>query len=480
MIAFSAGIAKEKAESPVPYRSGIPALMFAYSASVFFYTAVLKIADAATALGVWYLCWALRFNTDWIPVTKGLPAFELYQRVSLPLVLVTTGMLHVVGAYRADRTQFGFRAIKKLVEGSILSTLVFVATCYFLGERDYSRVFLGLYAALLCVGLVVERALLNSVWRVWLRKGVHKIRVLLVGSGELLDMYVAKLKQYEPYPIEWVGHIPAGEESTLTQVLQSTRPEQVVVSYPENATSAYSSILETLSDELVDVKVLPDFGKYSTFTYLAKDECGVPLLAFNQISAGNSDRAFKRVGDIVGSALFMLVFSPVFVLVALAVRFTSPGPILFSQERLGADGRRFRIYKFRTMRVDAETRTGPVWAVENDPRTTLIGKWLRKTSLDEFPQFWNVLIGEMSLVGPRPERPEFVAQFRKEIPKYMLRHKMKSGITGWAQINGWRGNTSLNERIKHDLYYIGHWSHLFDLKILCLTVFKGFVNRHAY
>jgi exopolysaccharide biosynthesis polyprenyl glycosylphosphotransferase len=454
--------------------------MLGLAQSLFLYTTLIKMADAATALGVWYLCWLLRFHTTWIPVTKGLPEFAFYTRVSLPLVVVVSLMLHVVGAYRSDRIQFGFRALKKVFEASVLGTLVFVATCYFLGERDYSRVFLALYAALLTIGLVVERVVFHLGWRVWLNRGVRRIRILLVGSGELLQMYVEKLKDRQPYPIDWVGHLELGQEHQLSLLLAQTRPDQVVVSYPETASAHYGGILEHLSDELVDVRVLPDFGKYSTFTYTAQDECGVPLLAFNQIAVGSSDRAVKRVGDVLGALAFLIVFSPFYLLIALAVKATSKGPIFFSQERVGADGTRFAIFKFRTMRTDAEKTTGPVWAVENDSRTTPLGKWLRRTSLDETPQFWNVLLGDMSLVGPRPERPEFVEQFRREIPKYMLRHKMKSGITGWAQINGWRGNTSLNERIKHDLYYIGHWSHLFDVKILCLTLTRGFVHRHAY
>jgi exopolysaccharide biosynthesis polyprenyl glycosylphosphotransferase len=206
----------------------------------------------------------------------------------------------------------------------------------------------------------------------------------------------------------------------------------------------------------------------------------MPLLVFNQAPTGASDRVLKRLFDILGSLAFMLVFSPVYLAIAILVRLTSKGPIIYSQLRMGADGRVFTFYKFRSMRIDAESVTGAVWAVKNDDRTTPIGHWLRRTSLDEIPQFFNVLRGDMALVGPRPERPVFVDQFRKEIPKYMLRHRMKSGITGWAQVNGWRGNTSLEQRIKHDLYYIGHWSHRFDLKILCLTVVKGFVHRHAY
>lgn len=484
MIAFFEAIAKKKAAPSgtrkIPGLVVSTATMLGYSQAVFLYTTLLKLADAATALGAWYLCWYFRFHTSWFPVSKGLPEFSYYSRVSVPLIFGVSLLLHVVGAYRSDRIQFGFRAARKLTQGAVLGTLFFVAACYFLEEVDFSRIFLVLYAAVLGLSLILERAFCHFLWRRALGSCVKRIRVLLVGGGDLLAMYVAKIQKRNPYPVEWVGHVKTGEEATLEAVLVQTMPEQVVVSFPENASGRYAQILELLSEELVEVKVLPDFGKYSTFTYHAKDEAGIPLLSFNQAPTGSSDRAIKRLGDILGAAAFLILCSPLYLLLAILVRISSRGPIFFAQERLGADGTRFQIYKFRTMRTDAETQSGPVWAVENDPRTTPIGKWMRKTSLDEIPQFWNVLKGEMSLVGPRPERPEFVTQFKKEIPKYMLRHKMKSGITGWAQVNGWRGNTSLNERIKHDLYYIGHWSHLLDMKILCLTLFKGFVNRHAY
>ncbi|MGZ8384019.1 MAG: exopolysaccharide biosynthesis polyprenyl glycosylphosphotransferase, partial [Nitrospira sp.] len=188
----------------------------------------------------------------------------------------------------------------------------------------------------------------------------------------------------------------------------------------------------------------------------------------------------KRVLDVVGASAALVLFSPVLCAVAVLVKLTSPGPIFFRQLRMGLDGQAFEMLKFRSMKPDAESETGPVWTRPNDERRTPIGAFLRRTSLDELPQFWNVLRGEMSIVGPRPERPEFIARFRETLPQYMLRHKMKAGITGWAQINGWRGNTSLERRIEHDLFYIEHWSIWFDFKIMLLTVWRGFIHRHAY
>lgn len=454
----------------------------------FLYTAFLKAADALCVVTAWYATWFLRFRSGLFSAPKGVPDLADYDSALLPLVGSLMMTLHIVGAYRRDRVPFGFRALKKIVEGAFLGTLVFLAACYFLNAVDYSRVHIVLFTAVLTVFLVVERGLLHVAWTSLYPRFVQPLRVLLVGEGSLLEMYKAKLDARRPYPLEWIGRVGGshgiaglpylGNESDLPRLVRETKASLVVVSYPGESVSKFGPVLELLSNELVGVKVLPDFGRYSTFTYGADHECGIPLLVFNQAPTGASERAVKRTIDVVVSAAVLTLGFPLYALLALLVKLSSKGPIFYSQIRVGADGKVFTLYKYRSMRTDAEAKTGAVWAKPGDNRTTKVGAWLRKTSLDELPQFFNVLRGDMSLVGPRPERPVFVEQFRESIPKYMLRHRMKSGITGWAQINGWRGNTSIEERIKHDLYYIGHWSHRFDLKILLLTLFR--VNRNAY
>jgi Undecaprenyl-phosphate glucose phosphotransferase len=211
-----------------------------------------------------------------------------------------------------------------------------------------------------------------------------------------------------------------------------------------------------------------------------EDFDGLPVVNLNDSPLDGWGSVAKRATDMVVSGFALIVLSPVLVFIALAVRLTSRGPIFFKQERMGMDGRTFPMLKFRSMKVDAEEKTGAVWARPNDDRRTPIGTLLRATSLDELPQLWNILRGDMSLVGPRPERPVFVSQFRREIPHYMLRHKVKAGLTGWAQVNGWRGDTSLSKRIECDLFYIRNWSYFFDLKIILLTFWRGFVNKNAY
>jgi exopolysaccharide biosynthesis polyprenyl glycosylphosphotransferase len=465
--------------------------MFYYSQALFLYTALLKLADVLTLVAVWHASYYLRFDSSWLPFERGLPSYSLLSQASLPLALTFSAVFHLVGIYRRDKVHFGLKTVRRTVQASVVATLVFVSLCFFLYEVHYSRLFLVLYLVLAAAGLLIERAVLHFFWRRFLRTKVRRRRLLLVGSGELLGMYVSALSQRQPYPVQWIGHLgPDGQriatvpylgaETEIHHWMQQLDPDCVVVAYPNDLSPMFGKILSELSDELVEVKVLPDYGRHSSFLYQAQDECGIPLLSFNSPPTGPSDRVFKRFFDVLGSTLLLILFSPVFLVIGLLIKLSSRGPVLYRQTRMGVDGKLFTLYKFRSMGTDAEAKSGAVWAVKGDPRTTKFGKWLRQTSLDEIPQFYNVIRGDMSLVGPRPERPVFVEKFRKEIPKYMLRHSMKSGITGWAQINGWRGNTSIEERIKHDLYYIQNWSHYLDLKILFATLWKGFVNRHAY
>ncbi len=461
-----------------------------YAKAFFLYATAVKVCDALTVFLVWRLTWLLRFETLWVPVPKGVPDVMMYRDASLPLVLVFIVVFHIVGAYRSDRIPFGFRPLKKVIQGSVLGTLVFVSTLYFTGIRDVSRGFLTVFALSVIVAVISERLILHAAWRMALSH-IRKLRILLVGHGDLLTMYVEKIRTADPYPIEWVGRLGPrtsaedkvpylGDLDRLPTLLSRQPVDGVVLSFPPHQETLYAKLLQELSRELVDVKVVPDFGRDNTFTYHAEQECGIPLLSFNRPPISMTDRFFKRTFDIVGAIALMLLFSPVFLVLAILVKLTSRGPVFYSQVRLGANGKLFKCYKFRSMRVDAEAQSGPVWAKPEDERTTPIGRWMRKTSLDEIPQFFNALKGDMSLVGPRPERPVFVEQFREEIPRYMLRHKMKSGVTGWAQVNGWRGDTSLEERIRYDLFYVGHWSHRFDIKILMLTLIRGFRDRNAY
>jgi exopolysaccharide biosynthesis polyprenyl glycosylphosphotransferase len=227
--------------------------------------------------------------------------------------------------------------------------------------------------------------------------------------------------------------------------------------------------------------VVPDLVQYATVKAVLEDLDGIPIISLSEVPLRGWNSMVKRVMDVLVGSTILFFLMPGFALVAALIKWRGGrGPVLLRQERMTLDGKTFQIYKFRTMVHNAEENTGPVWASPQDPRRTSIGIWLRRFNLDEFPQLINVVLGDMSLVGPRPERPPFVQQFKEHIPQYMLRHRVKSGITGWAQVNGWRGNTSIEKRIEYDLYYIENWSLLLDIKILILTLFRGFGQKHAY
>ena len=235
--------------------------------------------------------------------------------------------------------------------------------------------------------------------------------------------------------------------------------------------------MEVASRECIEVKVVPDLLQFIALRARLEDLDGLPIINVNDVPLQGLNAWVKRVIDVLVSGLAVLVFAVPFGVLAALVKFTSAGPVFYRQRRMGLDGKAFTVYKFRSMYTGAEDATGPVWARDDDPRATPVGRWLRRLDFDELPQFLNVLKGDMSIVGPRPERPFFVEQFKHRIPQYMLRHKVKAGITGWAQVNGWRGNTSLEKRIEYDLYYIENWSVKLDLKIMWLTLVRGLFQR---
>jgi Undecaprenyl-phosphate glucose phosphotransferase len=282
-------------------------------------------------------------------------------------------------------------------------------------------------------------------------------------------------REAEGYNVRWLG---APED--IREVLDRRPVDIVIIALPHADYPRVTAVLNAIGDDPIAIHFVPDvFGLASLRGGIEEFET-LPIIHLRESPLYGWNRVLKRGVDLVGGAVALAGALPVMLMIAAAVRLSSAGPVLYRQERMGLDGRRFQMLKFRTMGVDAEKDTGPQWTTPDDPRRTTLGAFLRRTSLDELPQLINVLRGDMSLVGPRPERPSFVEDFRRRVPGYMLRHKVKAGITGWAQINGWRGNTSLEKRIEYDLYYIERWSLGFDLAILLRTVWLGFHNRNAY
>jgi Undecaprenyl-phosphate glucose phosphotransferase len=266
-----------------------------------------------------------------------------------------------------------------------------------------------------------------------------------------------------------------GATAEIGEIAARERIDEIYVAFPIEEHIKMLGVVEVASRECINVHVVPDLLQFIALRARLEDLDGLPLISINDVPLRGLNNVLKRLVDLVLSATVVLLGAIPTLIIAWIVKLSSPGPAFYRQVRMGLDGKAFTVYKFRSMPVDAEDASGPVWAREDDPRATTIGRWLRRHDIDELPQFWNVLKGDMSIVGPRPERPFFVEQFKHRIPQYMLRHKVKAGITGWAQVNGWRGNTSLEKRIEFDLYYIGNWSLSLDFKIMWLTLMR---DRH--
>jgi Undecaprenyl-phosphate glucose phosphotransferase len=362
---------------------------------------------------------------------------------------------------------------------------------FFFREYDYSRVVIVYFWIFSIASVSFARYAFREALRVARRRGYNLRFALVVGGGELAAGVVRRLKARPDTGIQILGLVgddkraAAGVQSLggfadLRAVLDAHEVDHVILALAHEEYGRLGGLLEAIGDEPVTIHVVPDLGRFTSLRGGVEEFEGLPFVHLRESPLYGWSRLAKRVFDLAFSLGVLALLSPALVALAAAVKLTSRGPILYGQERMGLDGQRFRMMKLRTMRVDAERETGPVWAAAGDDRRTPIGAFLRRFSLDELPQFINVLRGEMSVVGPRPERPVFVERFRRTVPGYMLRHKVKSGLTGWAQVHGLRGNTSLEKRIEYDIEYIERWSFWLDLKIIGLTVVRVLFDRNPY
>ena len=456
-----------------------------------FYQRLLFVADAFLIILGWICAYYIRFELltppEWLPLSRYLGF--------LPWVLVLSMMVFVFsGLYEPDRAQRLTSLVYSVARAVALELLVVAAALSFYREFYFSRLHLILFGVITPVFMVLLRlCTLTLIYRAR-AKGRNIKRVLIVGAGRIGHQLKSSFTQYPWMGLEVVGFLDDRnlEENDLLgntgqaaevvdQFAAQNRPiHYVYIALPLTAAEKITQIVEDLSSRLTHVCLVPDLFQFNMLNSRITDVDGLPVLHILDEAPLEIRRYVKRFIDILFSAVFLVVASPLLLVIALLVKLSSKGPVFYKQERMGLNGRLFNMLKFRSMPVDAETQSGPVWARAGEKRATKVGAFLRRTSLDELPQFINVLKGDMSVVGPRPERPVFIENFKQQVPGYMLRHKMKAGITGWAQINGWRGNTSIEKRIEYDLYYIQNWSIMLDLKIMWLTLWKGFVNEHAY
>jgi Undecaprenyl-phosphate glucose phosphotransferase len=465
------------------------------------------ISDVITAAAAFLIAYFIRFHTGLIDMPKGFAPLNRYLAVLPFVALMVPVAFHLQRLYRLRRGRTRTDDFFAVLVGSLLTVLLaLVGTLYVqtyhlsdaLKAQGYLEVsqwvwvlFLGLNVLLAFSSRELVRALLRRRWR----KGISLRRVLIVGAGDLGRLVADRILEHGDLGFRLVGFVDdrvtttdaigyrglpiLGALNETIDVCSREHIDEIYIALPLEEHVKMLGVVEMASRECIEVHVVPDLLQLIALRAKLEDLDGLPIISINDMPLRGFNSLLKRGVDIVFSAAVLLVGILPGLLIAAIIKRSSAGPVFYKQERMGLDGKSFTVWKFRSMPIDAEDATGPVWAREDDPRATAVGRWLRKTDVDELPQFWNVLKGDMSIVGPRPERPFFVEQFKHQIPQYMLRHKVKAGITGWAQVNGWRGNTSLEKRIEFDLYYIENWSISLDIKIMWLTVMRG-IHRAAY
>jgi Undecaprenyl-phosphate glucose phosphotransferase len=456
---------------------------------------LMLAGDLVIVVGCWLLAYVVRFYV-FGPAPRPHPGVIAplgpYLAMIVPIIVVWGVSFRAFDLYRPRRIGSRLSEIADVAKASTLAGLVLVTTMTFLfREYEFSRVVIIYFWLFSIAAVSFARYVFREVLRFSRRRGYNQRYAVVVGGGELAQHVIERLRARPDTGIQVVGLVGDAKESAggvpwlgayadLAALLAARPVDHVILALAHEDASRLPGLLDAIGDEPVTIHVVPDLFRFTSLRGGIEEFEGVPFVHLRESPLHGWNAVAKRAFDLVFAASVLVALAPVFAVLAAAVRLTSPGPILYRQDRMGLDGQSFRMLKFRTMRADAEQDSGPVWARAGDARRTSIGALLRRFSLDELPQFVNVLRGEMSVVGPRPERPVFVERFRQTVPGYMLRHKVRSGVTGWAQINGLRGNTSLERRIEYDIQYIERWSFWLDLKIIAVTVVRVVSDRNAY
>lgn len=461
-----------------------------------FLTQLYILADLLCALVVFLLAYWVRFKSGWTDYNHSLPfsTYLIWGTVYSFAVVVTGFYLQFYSPKRRKNYSYD---LLKIFQIQTISLLGLLGLLYFANESNISREFIIIFYSLNVIFSVIYRYIVKKVLFSLRRKGYNKRYVLILGAGKVGRRFYRNLQNYPEIGYEAVGFLDdfhskhedesryikpiLGKIDDLEYMLKKHPIDEVIIALPLDAHLKLPKVIEVCEQAGVKTLIIPDYFDLLPARPFFDNFAGIPLINVRDVPLDElSNRVLKRAFDIVFSIFAIIVTSPIMLFAIIGLKLTAPGPIIFKQERMGLDRKSFQMYKFRSMRVSTETVSDTQWTVENDPRRTKFGSFLRRTSIDELPQFFNVLLGQMSVVGPRPERPYFVNQFREDVPKYMIKHQIRPGITGWAQTNGLRGDTSIEDRIIHDIFYIENWTFFFDVKIIVMTAFKGKVNHNAY
>lgn len=451
----------------------------------------LVAGDSLVIFLSYFLSYFIRFEI--IPAPLGVPPIKPYLYLSLTVLFFTLLSLKVNGLYRSEGFIWKGSSFFKILLSAIFSFILTSALLQFIRSFSFSRLFLVLFFLLLVLFLSLFRFAFKGILNFFHRKGKFVERAIILGAGNLGQNLVDKLKEHRELGLQIVGFLDddpgkanflykgikvLGSLNDLEKILEREQLDGAFIAFPYNQKSKGEKIIDLLQRRYLDIYFVPDIIQMLTLRTSVVEYYDMPLIYLNPTPLEGWGAVVKRLIDIIFSIVAIIILLPFWAVIAVLIKREDGGPVFYKQKRMGLDGKEFEIIKFRSMEVEAE-KNGAQIARKNDKRVTKIGAFLRKWSLDETPQFINVLLGEMSLVGPRPERPEFVEEFEEKFPDYFLRHKVKCGITGWAQVNGFRGPTSIKRRLQYDLYYIQNWSIWFDLKILAMTAMGGFKNKYV-
>ena len=458
------------------------------------------VMDAVVMIVSYAFAWWLKFSSGFVDKEIGVLSFEFYMRALILIVPLYILLYYAFNLYTPKRVQGRRLEFSNIVLANTVGLLIlmagfFLALSYSEQLKNFSRSMFIYFFMINIVLEEIERLMIRAFLRSIRKNGYNQKHILLVGYSKAAEQYIDRIKQNPQWGYNIRGILDdniargtmykgvkvIGSVGNLSYILPENKLDEIAITLGLEEYYKLEKIVAECEKSGVHTKFIPDYGNIIPTRPYTEDLLGLPVINIRYVPLSNTFNALiKRLTDIIGSIICIIIFSPIMLTSAVLVKMTSKGPLIFKQERVGLHNKPFQMYKFRTMYVQTEEEEKKGWTQKNDPRVTKVGGFLRKTSLDEFPQLFNVLKGDMSLVGPRPERPQYVEKFREEIPRYMIKHQVRPGMTGWAQVNGYRGDTSIRKRIEHDLYYIENWTLGLDIKILFLTVFKGFINKNAY
>ena len=431
--------------------------------------------DAGIIGAAYFFPWYLRFKSGFFVQDAGvLPAKTYFSA----LFLIIPGYLllySIFQLYMPRRVKSYRKELMDIIRANGIGFMIFILVLYFIKQEHFSRQMLCIFFFINISLEFASRYLIRTILWKMRKQGLNQKHILMIGESQMAEQYMDRLRENPKWGYQVFAHLK--DEEKLERILEGNELDEVVIALRAEDYGKLERIVDVCEKAGVHTKMIPDFGNVISTRPYIEDVQGIPVIHVRRVPLNiMRNRAAKRAVDLIGATVAIILFSPVMLLTVLVVALTEEGSVIYRQERVGLHNQVFYMYKFRSMIMQDEEKEKAEWSTRNDPRITPVGKLIRRTSIDELPQLFNVLKGEMSLVGPRPERPQFVQKFRDEIPRYMVKHQVRPGMTGWAQINGYRGNTSIEKRIEYDLYYIENWTMVFDMKILILTIFKGFFD----